>query len=364
MVKRIGILTLPLSINFGGIMQAVALSQYLAGKGYDVTLLDKRRPMTLAQRLALFVLERIPFQNIKGVRQTHRTRKLHSDFIDLYIPDRSPIMRTERSLSRAVERYDLDAVIVGSDQVWRMDYLKDDGYREFFLSFVNSPAVRRIAYAASFGTGEWPHKDRVPAVSKLLQRFNAISVREDSGVALCRTTFGVDHCEHVLDPTLLIDPQFYKSLGAASRKNGNKTFLTYLLDAPDRRPLVEAAASTLPHGYERRSLVLKQDRPPDLPNWLRSFMDADFVMTDSYHGTIFSLIFEKPFIAIANTGRGADRFQSLLNQLGLAHRLVSADEGQRIPGLVSDPIDYAAVRQRIESRRRASAIFLDRALGV
>ncbi|MFK4870441.1 polysaccharide pyruvyl transferase family protein [Novosphingobium sp. ZW T3_23] len=364
MVKRIGILTLPLSINFGGIIQAVALSQFLAGKGYEVILLDKRRPASLAQRLALLALERIPFQNIKGIRRTHQTRKLHSEFIDRHIPDRSPIMRTERALSRAVERYGLDAVIVGSDQVWRMDYLQDDGYREFFLSFVKSPAVRRVAYAASFGTGEWPHIDRVPVVSELLQRFHAISVREESGVALCRSTFGVDHSEHVLDPTLLIGQEFYRTVVAESRERGGRTFLTYLLDAPDRRPLVEAVASALPPGYERRSLVLNEDRPPDLPNWLRSFMDADFVMTDSYHGTIFSLVFEKPFIAIANTGRGADRFVSLLKQLGLEHRLISAHEGHRLAGLVSDPVDYAAVRQKIEVRRQASAAFLDRALGV
>lgn len=219
MVKRIGILTLPLSINFGGIMQAVALSQFLTAKGYEITLLDKRRPMSRLQRLAMFFLERIPFQNIKGIRRTSQTRKLHSGFIGRYITQRSPVLRTERALAHAVDRYDLDAVIVGSDQVWRMDYLQDDGYKEFFLSFVASPDIRRIAYAASFGTQEWPHADRTPAVSKLLERFHAISLREKSGVDLCSETFGVSSCEHVLDPTLLIDPQFYLAAAGPSRRD-------------------------------------------------------------------------------------------------------------------------------------------------
>ncbi len=363
MVKRIGILTLPLSINFGGIMQAVALSQFLTAKGYEITLLDKRRPMSRLQRLAMFFLERIPFQNIKGIRRTSQTRKLHSGFIGRYITQRSPVLRTERALAHAVDRYDLDAVIVGSDQVWRMDYLQDDGYKEFFLSFVASPDIRRIAYAASFGTQEWPHADRTPAVSNLLERFHAISLREKSGVDLCSETFGVSSCEHVLDPTLLIDPQFYLAAAGPSKKGPERTFLTYLLDAPDRRPLVDAAANQLPCDYGISAVLLEQDNPPDLPSWLRSFMDADFVMTDSYHGTIFSLIFEKPFIAIINRERGADRFVSLLSQLGLSHRLISPNEVDRIAGLVVDPIDYREVHRKIALKRQFSADFLDRALG-
>ncbi|WP_395396234.1 polysaccharide pyruvyl transferase family protein (plasmid) [Novosphingobium sp. BL-8A] len=362
--KRVGILTLPLSINYGGIMQAVALSHYLSGKGYEVTLLDKRRPMAWWQRAALVLLEKIPFQNIKRIRQTRQTRDLHSPFIRRYIPNQTPILRSERALSRAVESYDLDTIIVGSDQVWRMDYLQDDGYKEFFLSFVPSQSIRRIAYAASFGTGEWPHESRTPIVSELLHRFHAVSVREESGVKLCKTSFGVDHCEHVLDPTLLIDPEFYKAASGAGEKGEDKIFLTYILDAPDRRPVIDAIANELPVEYQLRSLVLKQASPPDLPTWLRSFRDADFVMTDSYHGTIFSLIFEKPFIAVANTGRGSDRFESLLDQLDLGHRLIALSEAHRIPELVHEPIDFREIRQKIAQKRLISAAFLDRALGL
>lgn len=362
MVKRVGILTLPLAINYGGIIQAVALSHYLTSRGYDVTLLDKRRPISRMERFALFLLERVPFQNIGGVRRVSQARKLHNRFIRRFIPARTPAFRSEAQLARAVTRRRLDAVIVGSDQVWRMDYLQDDGYREFFLSFVTSPTVRRIAYAASFGTGEWLHEDRTVTVRGLLSKFHAVSVREESGVALCKSALGVTDCEHVLDPTLLVDPAFYDQIAAPSRKGAGKTFLTYLLDAPDRQPLLDAATHVLGADYSITSLQLKQREAIDLPNWLRSFMDADYVMTDSFHGTVFSIIFRKPFIAIANTGRGADRFLSLLNALGLSSRLISVNDADKIPELIADSIYYDDVHRKMFNLRNMSVNFLNKSL--
>lgn len=362
MVKRVGILTLPLAINYGGIMQAVALSRYLTFRGYEVTLLDKRRPISRMERFALFWLERVPFQNIGGVRRVSQARKLHDIFIRRFIPARTAAFRSEAELAKAVSRHRLDAVIVGSDQVWRMDYLQDDGYREFFLSFVTSPTVRRIAYAASFGTGEWLHEERTATVRGLLSKFHAISVREDSGVYLCKSALGVTDCAHVLDPTLLIDPAFYDQIAAPSSKDAGKTLLTYLLDAPDRQPLLDAATHALGPDYSMASLKLKQRETIDLPNWLRSFMDADFVMTDSFHGTVFAILFRKPLIAIANTGRGADRFLSLLNALGLSSRLISVDEAGKVPALVATLIDYDDVHHKLSILRKSSEEFLSKAL--
>lgn len=363
MVKRVGILTLPLAINYGGIMQAVALSHYLTSRGHEVILLDKRRPISRVEQFALFLLERIPLQNIGGVRRVSQARKLHDRFIRRFIPIRTPAFRSEAQLARAVTQHKLDAVIVGSDQVWRMDYLQDDGYREFFLSFVKSPRVRRIAYAASFGTGEWVHQDRTATVRKLLSKFHAISVREDTGVALCKSALGATDCQHVLDPTLLIDPAFYGDVAAPSSKGTDKKMLlTYLLDAPDRQPLLDGAVHVLGPDYDMISLKLKQRETIDLPHWLRSFMDADYVLTDSFHGTVFALLFRRPFIAIANAGRGADRFQSLLNALGLSSRLISVNDVGRIPPLIAAPIDYTDVHLRLSDLKKKSEDFINNAL--
>ena len=362
MGKRVGILTLPLGVNYGGIMQAVALSQHLESRGHDVVLLDKRRPIGFVKHLALFLLETVPFQNIAGVRGHGKTRKLHDRFIRRFIAKRTPMYRSERQLVQAVEEHRLDAVIVGSDQVWRMDYLQPDGYREFFLSFVTSPAVRRIAYAASFGTGEWTYPERKEPVKELLARFDAISVREDSGVVLCKSVFDVADCEHVLDPTLLVDPAFYEKAMAPSGTAQGKVLLTYLLDAPARKPLIDAAASVLGPEYTQTPMTLKSEDVVDLPGWLRAFRDADYVLTDSFHGTVFSIIFRKPFVAITNMERGADRFLSLLKALGLSDRLVSVEEVDKVAELVPVPIDYDRVHQSLSALREKSEAFLDREL--
>lgn len=100
----------------------------------------------------------------------------------------------------------------------------------------------------------------------------------------------------------------------------------------------------------------------DVPGWLRAFMDADFVVTDSFHGCVFSIIFKKNFIAILNEDRGADRFTSLLDQLGLRDRLVTNPTSEKLRELAMQPIDFAPVDAKLKELRARSAAFLQEAL--
>lgn len=363
MGKRIGLLTLPLNTNFGGIIQAVSLSETLRQRGHEVVLMDRRRPVQGWQRLAMPILSAIPFQNIRGFRGMERARRLHRSFIQAHFDGRTPVLRSSAEMRRAAAEAGLEAVVVGSDQVWRLSYLHPAAVSDFFLGFLAEGGPRRIAYAASFGVGTWDYPDRTAEVADLLGKFDALSVREASGVTLCREQFGRADCAHVLDPTLLIAPEFHHRLAAtvpvAPAVAGRRSALFYMLDNPAIR---QAALAALGPGYAETGLSLGDSDKVTLPHWLSGFRDADFVVTDSFHGTIFSIVFRKPFLSIVNQARGADRFTSLLGRLGLQDRMVSEDSAEDLAALIARPIDFDAVHARLNDLRQDSAAFLDQAL--
>lgn len=359
MAKRVGILTLPYNSNYGGVAQSVALSRFLTAHGYETVLLTRRRALTPLQAMLMPVLARLPMQNIGGVRAQEQARALLRGTIEASFTVVTPPLRSRSALGEAVRRHRLDAVIVGSDQVWRLDYLPAGSHGEFFLDFVGDPRIRRIAYAASFGVGTWMYPDRTAEIARLLARFDAVSVREDSGVAICRDSFGRDDAVHVLDPTLLVDPAVYREMIGPSGPSSGRKALCYLLDEPPACPAVLAA---LGPDYEVARISPDDGGPVGLPHWLRAFRDADFVITDSFHGTVFAIVFGKPFVSILNHGRGGDRFASLLRALGLSDRLIDAGEVLGVEEIVARPIDYAAVDARLNRLRATSAEFLLAAL--
>src|SRR5690606_38187267 len=122
-----------------------------------------------------------------------------------------------------------DAIIVGSDQVWRYKYVGKN-FRYYFLDFITKP-TKKISYAASFGIDNWEGpNDTVPLISRLLADFQAISVREDSGVVICKETFGVDDTRHVLDPTFLPEIEFYDNIIDVEGISKTIQLFSYVLD--------------------------------------------------------------------------------------------------------------------------------------
>ena len=221
--RQAGILTLSLNANFGGIIQAVALSHWLTSRGWETTLLNRRRPVSRLQALALPILAYLPFQNIRGIRHRETARRRHLPFINRHFTRRSPILRSSADMERTVKTQGIEAVIVGSDQVWQIKYLNRNLVPDFFLGFGGDDAFRRISYAASFGVGTWNFPEQTETVSKLLARFDAVSVREASGVDICRDDLGRGDAQHVLDPTLLVDPAFHRSVAAPAQPGGPTT---------------------------------------------------------------------------------------------------------------------------------------------
>ena len=262
--------------------------------------------------------------------------------------------------------------IVGSDQVWRGEYARlIESLPFFFLNFATQSQRRRsIAYAASFGSDEWEGTPEETAeCARLLRDFKVVSVREHSGIRICRDVFGVKAVQ-MPDPTLLLEQEDYNRLIRRWRTKSTKTpfMAVYLLDeTAEKTELVQALSQCtglypqhlMPHpGAEK----LMDRLPLSIPQWLRFIRDSESVLTDSFHGCVFSIIFNKPFICLGNENRGSARFDSLLGTFGLRDRLVTNYDKDAILQLLNTPIDWESVNEIRHSEQQRAIEFLKKNL--
>ncbi|MDD3603499.1 MAG: polysaccharide pyruvyl transferase family protein [Sulfurovum sp.] len=369
---KIGILTLPIAENYGGILQAVALYRLLHMQGHKVTLIYKSPYQVWWKKLAIEILSKIPFQDYRKIKSNYKIKKewkkrkkFHRPFIENEIFKISKDLYTKKELENFVKKENFDAVIVGSDQVWRKRYIDDSYYKSYFLDFVDSEKTKKIAYAASFGKDQWEGEGDSKDIAKLLKDFTAVSTREASSVNICKSSFGYADAVHVLDPTLLMDKAFYIDEIIAKYDTSNIPkggLVTYVLDeAKEKKEIIEfvkkdAELESVHHlkGFNSSHITYS------VPQWLSAFANADFVVTDSFHGMVFSMIFEKGFVVIGNHDRGLDRFTSLLSLLGLEDRLIFSGDDLKAKNL--DKIDYICVNKILEENKKSSMEFLMGAL--
>lgn len=362
--KRVGVLTLPFNTNIGGNLQGYALMETLRQLGHMPVLINRRHPPKV-EGLELPEAPRGPLLgNVITIPQGPNKR-----FIEEHITPITGEFLSSDQLSRSVDRYAFDAVIVGSDQVWRPMYAKTL-LADFFLGFLpeHSRQVKRISYAASFGAPKWEfNKEQTDLASTLARRFDAISVREDSAVELCQRNLGVE-AKHVLDPTMLLTAEHYAKL-AAPKAGGAAAgqLLAYVLDrTEDKAKVIQTLSNRLSVGaYSTNGLSFEAAATAlgdkSVECWLASIHDAAFVITDSFHGTVFSILFNRPFIAYGNPKRGMARFTSLMKMVGLEDRLVVKSSEIDVEKMLQ-PIDWAAVNRRLEALRVDSKQFLISAL--
>lgn len=369
---KIAILTQPLHNNYGGLLQAYALQKQLSDLGHDVLTVDfvsETKPRLwgikgIASRfIKKFILnkpvERVLLINAKEKRAiSQHTDRFKSENI------RTTQRVTELAEFSYIKNYNFDAYVVGSDQVWRPEY--SPGMSAFFLDFLgDDSSIKRVAYAASFGLdhcGEFS-PDELDKYGRLLQKFDAVGVREDSAVKLCKQYFGADAC-HVIDPTLLLDRDDYLHLVEQEKSNiSNGNMMVYVLDrSPEKQSIVDYVAKA--KGLMPYTVMPERDGIyPAVTQWLRGFMDAEYVVTDSFHGVVFSIIFNKPFLAIGNPGRGLARFTSLLNMFALEDRLIS-NINQLNDELLSQKIDFSVVNDILKKQKLFAAKFLNDVLVV
>ena len=349
---KVGIVTLPLHTNYGGILQAWALQTVIERMGHESS-------HVFRHLLGPFVLYKgLSDEDVRRIQQ-------HTDrFVDRYIRcDETPVAEI------APDRY--DAFVVGSDQIWRHYYTTAlcGDWKVAFLDFAKDWDVRRIAYAPSFGLDRWeaPESD-IPVCSELLKRFDAVSCRETAGAELCRTVLGVES-EVVIDPTMLLDRADYSALvDAETTEPLPGDLMTYVLDRnPEKRALIDAIAAAkglTPFSAnakpEDMSAPVEERIQPPLEQWLKGFRDAKMTVTDSFHAMVFSILFRRPFIVTGNPNRGLSRLESLLGLLGLEDHLVMTAKDFD-PAKAYDIPDSAY--EKLAALRRRGFDFLSAALG-
>lgn len=342
---RIGILTLPFEANYGWAVQRWALYHTIEKLGHQPTIINRRWSSNNTSCINSF--KRFVYYNVICPR--------FKRFVDKETPSVTPVTRTPEETFEVSKH--LDAVIVGSDQVWRIENTRLAGL-DFFLDFLKDSPIKRLSYAASFGKDTWQGtEDETIKVKNLLQKFNAISVREDSGVCLCNNLFDVES-SHVLDPTLLLTADDYNQL--LSKPKSRQELVTYILDSTEeKRNTVSEIARQCNlkevNLYPSRSFTFYKS----VYTWLEKIRDAHYVVVDSFHGMVFCILFHKQFAVFANSKRGLTRFTSLLGMLGLIERMTTVFGKEEVLKILKQPIDYVSVESMLATHRKKSLGFLE-----
>lgn len=336
--------------NYGSALTNYALHETLISMGKTVLMLDwpeHEKP-----------------QAPPAVTKTRKFAKKHYDMSMRYTYEELPRLN-----------YHCDTFLVGSDQLWNYYSVKENGYY-FFLDFVEK-SKRKVAYATSFGHtfSFFPEYQNIE-ICKLLSQFNTISVREKEGIDICRNSFGVNAVQ-TLDPVFLCDLSAYdKAIADASVKENTPYLLAYILDPTNekRKMLLHAAnCLNLPlkvildgqDDFEINKEKMNLDcvlNDVGIEDWLYYFKNAAYIITDSFHGLCFSILFEKQFICIGNKKRGMSRFNTLLNTTGLTDRMLLDLDGNFVDSLLEKNIDFKTAKIPLYQEKVRSLKWLDQAL--
>ena len=262
--------------------------------------------------------------------------------------------------------------LTGSDQIWNFKAQGNLAYDSFFrLNFVADDR-KKVSFATSLGKYNREPERIYRLFQHLYDRYDAISVRETEAVDIMRKIYGIK-ATHVIEPVFDIPKDCWNILAERSEYNNDHSYLlTYILDpTPQKREAIIYYAQksglkivNILDGFSGRYQVNKDklSLPGTLPNiccmdFLKFFKNADYIITDSFHGVCFSLIFNKPFLAISNYERGVSRFTSLLNLVNMSERLVS-DKAIPLDESYLLPLDFSASNTLIGEQRNFASSWL------
>ncbi|MCL1929980.1 polysaccharide pyruvyl transferase family protein [Candidatus Saccharibacteria bacterium] len=258
--------------------------------------------------------------------------------------------------------------VVGSDQLWRNWYGGDwNMLGVYYLNFLGDKKANRISYAASFGVDNLVdagvNDSNAKSIGSLLGKFSAISVREKSGIKLVNqlSDSHKNKIKVVLDPTMLLAAEDYSALidSAEGLKKTSPIFYYIINNINDESKLLNKISKTRQekidgiHGGTKVKSVL-----PPVEQWLKGFRDANFVVTNSFHGAVFSIINGTDFIVIANEANGLTRLKTLMESLGIEGRIISEDKPLSVDYENLPKIDWTKVSRTLEILRKDSGNWL------
>lgn len=377
---KIGILTLVPYDNYGGILQGYALQTTLDRMGHNAYILRTKlynyqsqgqiikNTVKLAIKKYILRKNNVPYINIYQYKNyiVHRISPFISNNIKF-----TRQFKSSEDLYKFVNEENFDAFVVGSDQTWRPN-LSPDLYHMFIDFLPVEDTRKRIAYAASFGVDYNDFtSEQLNKCKPLLQLFDAVSVREKSGVRLCRDLFGVD-ADNVLDPTMLLDKEDYLALiKDYTPIYPDINFMQYVFFFNHEENQILAKVSNLlemkpTNLMTKRFLdqVYRKNQIDDavfypVEEWIYCYSHSKFVITDSFHGTVFCLIFNVPFLVVSP--EAPTRLQSLLETYGLEDRLIMK-ENEITKELLLSKIDWNIINQKCSQLKTQSILYLTKNL--
>ena len=365
---KIALITIHNVTNYGAILQAYATKVVLSRYGEVNTI--NYSPGHLAKHMNLVRFE----------RSIHGFKKLIHDLLNL--PRRLQVIKKFRGL--LVEKMGLteeltrealeigkadgfDVYVCGSDQIWNPYTVNENGILDpiFFLSFVKVDNIK-ISYASSIGHHQYSEEEKV-TVKRLLEGFKRISVREKDGQAKLKEIFPEREIHHVVDPTLLLSKEeWFNEFDIVEESNSEKYILVYSVPRTvllrkaieyfsKKLGLKVVSIDKMLYSMKHVDNHINNAGPKD---YLRLFANASFIITDSFHGTCFSVNFKKPFACIAANIR-VNRQESLLSLLGIKERIMYKEEDFSRLNL---NLDYEVIGMKLDKIRKESLAFIDSAI--
>lgn len=388
---KIGIVTFVKCDNYGAELQAYALQWKLNQLGYDAELIDLQKiekdlasnassilpaiknrfkvygwkaPFEIG-KLVVDVLQR-KLAAKKNESNAEEKHKLFLDFFDKFIRHSNRYYTIEEI--RHATDLPYDVYIAGSDQIW--NYMHNDNLDVYFLEFAKEFGARRISYAASISAASIPAKYQ-DEYRNLLKNIQYLSVRELHGAKLIKELTGRD-VEVVLDPTLLVTSEEWLNNVAKNPLSGEKYVLVYTLSGSKYiQELCDNIAGCLGCKVVNMKINFRKDDSEKMTDlfdlgpqeWVGLISGASYVVTDSFHGTAFSINFNKPFTTLVNPVSNMNsRVLSILKIMGLEDRIIYDDGTRKMPKELY--VDYTEVNKRMEEWRHKSLSFIKKSLDV
>ncbi|MBQ8549935.1 MAG: polysaccharide pyruvyl transferase family protein [Clostridia bacterium] len=339
-VKKIGTITFHWAANYGAVLQAYALQKHLKNCGRDTEIIDYV-PVLTSILLRIQALRARDFSFWKREKKIKKFRKKELTLSKKRYYNNSALFSAEDEYS---------AVICGSDQIWNESFAmppKRLANLSYFLDFAGS--AKRISYAASFGANKIPN-DMVLRIKPLLERFDTLTVRENTGAEILKD-MGLDSTV-VADPTLLLTAADYSALLENRVLPDAPRVFSYILHK--NQTVCEEISAAVNKNFDSETDAHVNDY--GVYEWLSFVRDSKFLVTNSFHGTVFSLLFHTPFITVPVKGSGMnDRILTLLRSVGLEDRIAEECDQTKINELISSPIDWDAVDKKIAELSERSA---------
>ena len=347
---RIGTITFHWGTNYGAVMQAYALQNVLNNMGNETEIIDYL-PIRVA---TIQKVNELCLKNFNFFKKEKNIENFRKNELKLSIKT----YKNSKALKKCRNSY--DAVICGSDQIWNESFLlhsESCPNLSYYLDFVAANS-KKISYAVSFGTNKLSNKSN-DLVLPQLQKFNSISVREKTGQEIL-SNINIKS-EIVLDPTLLLNKDNYNSLLDRKTFSDVQKVFSYIIHNEQNEAI--KISNYVKAQYSESFNGKYYDIYCGIYEWLNNIKNAEVVVTNSFHGMVFSIIFNTPFIVVpVHNSKMNDRLTTLLSQLDLENRIVYEYNSDIIEKVLSAPINWTEVENKLKSLKQSSYDFLTEAL--